>query len=420
MSEPNGMRAEESKSRRDGVRAARAGHAAALRRAAAEPRMPSSFIELSEDAVHQNVRFLSRQIGSAQLASVVKGNAYGHGIETYVPVAERAGIRRFMVFSADEASRVLAAVERSSTVTIMGDLHVDDVEWAVAKGVEFFVFDLSRLDAALRAARRSKRAARVHLELETGLYRTGLTEPGIRGAVKRIRANPDALQAVGLCTHMAGAESFANYHRILGQLERFDALGDVVERAGLAGLPRHVACSAAAFNYPEQRRDLVRFGIAQYGFWPSEETRISFLRSNERRVRQSPLRRVMRWVSRIMNVKSVPRGGFVGYGNSFQAPDKMRVAAVPTGYYHGFARAQSNLGHVLVRGQRCSVIGTVNMNMLLCDVTHVPEARLRDEVVLIGRQGEQEIGVGAFGERTHHLNYEVLVRLPESLPRVVV
>jgi alanine racemase len=128
----------------------------------------------------------------------------------------------------------------------------------------------------------------------------------------------------------------------------------------------------------------------------------------------------MSWKSRVMGLTTAPSGSFVGYGLSFQALRKTRIANVPVGYGHGFPRAQSNLGRVLIDGRHCPVIGRVNMNSMNVDVTDVPNVKIGDEVVLIGRQGDSEISVGSFGERTHELNYEVLARLSAHIPRVVV
>jgi len=379
-------------------------------------------IELSESALRHNLRFLRRHAGSRiRVVSVVKANAYGHGLATYVPLAERCGQRDFAVFNATEAAAVVAARAHPSTqVLVMGDIENQDLPWAIANGVAFYVFNLHRLDGAIRAARRLGKAARIHLELETGLHRTGLNGRSLKTALARILAAPDAIVVEGLCTHYAGAESIGNFFRIQRQIERFDQLTATVREAGVRYRVRHSACSAAALNYPETMMDMVRIGIAQYGYWPSQESRMEYLRRTGRRRPHSPLRRILSWKSRVMDLKSVAAGEFVGYGNSYQTTRRQRLAAVPVGYYHGFARSLSNLGHVLIRGRRCAAVGVVNMNMLMADVTDVPDVRLGDEVVLIGNQGDQEITVGAFGEMLQDLNYEVLVRLPAEIPRVVV
>jgi alanine racemase len=352
--------------------------------------------------------------------SVVKANAYGHGLKEYAPLAERCGVRHFGVFAATEAETLLGCKRPDTDVTILGLIDNEDLPWAVEHGVAFYVFNRHRLSGAVRAARKVGRPARIHLELETGLNRTGFNARALPALVDTLGQNADHLEVVGTCTHYAGAESVGNYYRIIQQIETFHRLVGRLQEQGVPVGKRHTACSAASLNYPETVLDMVRVGIAQYGYWPSRESRMFFLKQNGRGRRASPLRRVLKWRSRVMDVKSVPSGEFVGYGNHYQTTRRTRLAAVPVGYYHGFARDLSNLGHVLIRGQRCPVVGLVNMNMMTVDITDNRLARIGDEVVLIGNQGDQEITVGAFGEMSQDLNYEVLVRLPAEIPRIVV
>lgn len=133
-----------------------------------------------------------------------------------------------------------------------------------------------------------------------------------------------------------------------------------------------------------------------------------------------PLKRVISWKSRVMGVKAISPGEFIGYGTSYLTTRKQTVALVPVGYSHGFPRILSNLGHVLIHGRRALVVGMVNMNMMTVDVTDIPGVKRGDEVVLIGKQGKQQITVTGFSDLTRFLNYEVLVRLPQETPRAVV
>jgi len=135
---------------------------------------------------------------------------------------------------------------------------------------------------------------------------------------------------------------------------------------------------------------------------------------------RDPLRRVLRWRSRIMHVKDVPPGEFVGYGTSYLTTRPQKIALVPVGYTHGFARRLSNLGQVLLRGRRAPVIGLVNMNVMTIDVTDFGDVRRDEEVVIIGRQRKAHISVASFSDLTRYLNYELLVRIPSEIPRIVV
>jgi alanine racemase len=377
-----------------------------------------SWIEISRSALEHNHRFLRRHLAPARIAWVVKGNAYGHGIERVVPLAEDAGADYFAVFSAREAQRVLDTATRHPRVMIMGQIEDDELAWAVERGVECYVFDPERLVHFLDAARAIGRPARLHLEVETGMNRTGLTRPQLRDALRHLEAERRHAELVGLCTHYAGAESVSNYLRVQRQFKAFERYHKRLDDAGWSFEFRHTACSAAAMRYPRSRMDLVRIGILQYGFFPSREVYIEYRQKHK--ATEDPLRRLIAWKCRVMDVKTVKAGEFVGYGTSYLANDTMRVASVPVGYAQGYARGLSNVGRVLVRGQRVPVVGTVNMNMMMIDVSGVAGVERGDEVVLIGRQGDQEISVASFGEFSDLLNYELLTRLPEDIPRRVV
>lgn len=382
-----------------------------------------TWIELSASALRRNIRFLRKLVGpKVVFCSVVKGNAYGHGINTFVPLAEACGVRHFAVFTPDEAEAVKGASNASSRVMLMGPLFEDSADWAVASDVEVFVFDILTLERVLRLAAVRGRPARIHLELETGLYRTGLEERELGTAARLIREAAGRVVVEGICTHYAGAESVNNYLRIQQQITRFRAGVERLRAAGVETGLQHTACSAAAMTYPETRMDLVRFGIAQYGFWPSKETRMSYLLSQgpQATVRPDPLHRVLSWKSRIMSLKSVSAGEFIGYGTSYLTDRTQRIGVVPVGYALGFSRKLSNVGRVLVRGHRVGVVGMVNMSMLLVDVTEVPDIAVGDEVVLIGKQDRLTISVSSFSDLAGQINYELLVRLGLSIPRRVV
>jgi len=389
----------------------------------------TSLIELSESALKKNIRFLKKQIPrTTRFSSVIKGNAYGHGIGLFVPMAEKCGIRDFSVYSANEAHAALRSRTARSDITIMGALENSQIPWAIENDIAFYVFDQDRLRSTLRTARKLGKPARIHIEIETGLNRTGFAGKQLEKAAHIVATHPEAFRVEGVCTHFAGAESVSNYLRIQRQIERYRSVCQSLKHFGVDSdrpeTVRHTACSAAALIYPETIMDMVRFGIAQYGFWPSKETEINFFTRKRRDLRHSrwrdPLVRVIKWKSRIMSTKKVRQGEYVGYGSSSLITRNTRIATVPVGYFHGFSRDLSNRGHVLVRGRRAPVMGKVNMNVIMIDITDIPYARKGDEVVLIGRQGDNTISVGSFGEMTRFINYELLVSLPSEIPRKVV
>ena len=378
-----------------------------------------STIFLSQSALKNNLDFLRKHIGDQVIiSSVVKGNAYGHGISQFVHLAEECGIRHFSVFSAEEASLIMDSTQHGSKIMIMGSIDNNNLEWAIQNNIEFFVFELNRVQAAIDTASSIGVKAKIHLEIETGLNRTGFDKTELTKLVDLLIRNGDHIEIEGICTHFAGAESVANHVRVKSQIKIFNRLHKWLLSNGVVPKIRHTACSAAAMTYPKTIMDMVRIGILQYGYWPSTETFIYYLSKSKSPSRIDPLKRVISWKSSIMSIKRIRRGEFVGYGTSYLAQQDMQIATVPVGYSHGYSRSLSNIGRALVNNIRVGVVGVVNMNMMILDISEV-EANKGDEVILIGGDNSLEISVASFGELSNQLNYELLTRLPDRIPRII-
>lgn len=300
----------------------------------------------------------------------------------------------------------------------MGFVADDDLPWVIENQIEFFVFERYRLAKATKVAKKLNIKAIIHIEVETGMNRTGFTIPMLKKVTQFLIKEKEFLRFKGLCTHYAGAESIANYYRVSKQIEVFKKAEEIFIENGIQPEIKHTACSAASIMFPETRMDLVRIGILQFGLWPSSEVLVSFL--NSKKNKKDPLERIITWKSEVMSVKRVKPGEFVGYGISFMAKEKMKIATVPLGYAHGYSRSLSNTGRVLVKGQFCRIIGTVNMNMLTIDVTNIDHVRKGNEVVLLGNQDETSITIASFSDFSNQLNYELLTRISKSIPRKII
>ncbi len=380
----------------------------------------TSHIEISRSAYKNNIRYLKKIIGKGVLfSSVIKGNAYGHGMEHIIPLAEEAGIQHFSVFSAGEAYNAHHIASSDTRMMVMGYLDDDELEWAIEHDIEFFVFEKDRLMKAISMAKQQKKQAHLHLEVETGFHRTGLEYEALPELVAFLKDNQQHYIFEGLCTHYAGAESVANYLRIKNQISKFREFSRYFNRHKMTPKLRHTACSAAALTYPTTIMDMVRFGIAQFGYWPSPETQM-FRFKKEPDAANDKLKRLLSWKSTVMAVKEVQEGQFVGYGSSFLVNKKTKIAIIPVGYANGFSRSLSNTGRVLIRGRRVPVIGTVTMNTMTVNVTDVPGVEKGDEVVIIGKQKRMSISIASFCEMSNQLNYQLLTRIPSNIPRKIV
>ncbi len=380
-----------------------------------------TIIELSRSAVQNNIEFIRKSIcKDTRMSCILKGNAYGHGFGKYVELLLENQIDHFSVFSSFEAYQILSQMKgkRSFDLMIIGDIPDEHLEWVITHQVEFYVFDFYRLERALKVAKSLNKKAYIHLEVETGMNRLGFEQADWTEAIEFLQRHKKYLVFKGLCTHYAGAESIANHTRIGMQIKKFQKAQNLCQTLGYPPQMVHSACSAAAIRFPKTRQDLVRIGIIQYGFWPSEETFIRYI--TQRKNEQNPLQKVLSWRSRVMSLKEVKRGEYVGYGMSYLTSENKKLAVVGVGYSNGFARGLSNSGRVIIRGVRTQVIGTVNMNAITVDVTHIPDVQVGDDVILIGQSGQAEVSVSSFANFSEQLNYEVLARLPLDIERVVV
>jgi alanine racemase len=379
----------------------------------------NSVIEINSIAHKENITFLRNIFGKKTIiSSVVKGNAYGHGLKEFVEMAFANGVTHFSVFDVEEAKIVFDTLEDKVTILIMGFVADDDLEWVIKNQIEFFVFERYRLAKTSKIAKKLKQKAIVHIEVETGMNRTGFELRTISKVAKYLIKEKENVYFKGLCTHYAGAESIANYFRVSKQIEVFKKAEEIFKSEGIQPKIRHSACSAASIAFPETRMDLVRIGIIQYGFWPSQEILVSYLNSKKNKI--DPLQRVISWKSEVMSIKRVKSGEFIGYGTSYIARDNMKIATIPLGYSHGYCRSLSNQGKVLINGQYCDVIGTVNMNMLTVNVTEINNVKKGDEVVLIGNQKSLSLSVASFSDLSNMLNYELLSRISKTIPRKIL
>jgi alanine racemase len=380
----------------------------------------SSRIELKQSALKANINFIKKKIGKkAILSSVVKANAYGHGIESFLPMAEKAGVHHFSVASSFEAEEVLNACHEKSTIMIMGIIYEEDIPWAIENDIEFFVYNYDRLPVTLAASKKVGKAAKVHIEVETGANRTGMPAEEFPKAINFLKKNKDSIVFQGLCTHFGGAESLSNQFKIEKQKSKYIEFLKQCKEKKFEPNIRHIACSAAALAMPDTVYDLVRVGVAQYGFWPSPDIYYHHLSETDKKS-DGALKRIFSWKTDIMDIRDVPEGDFIGYGTAFQASHKMKIAVMPLGYSNGYPRALSNRGYVLICGKKAPIVGLINMNLFMVDITHIPEAKVGDEVVLIGRQKNNVINVSSFTNTTQLLNNEMLSRLPSAIPRTIV
>ena len=382
-----------------------------------EKRQLNVWVEVSEQAYAHNLRFFRRLVGpDVELAAVVKSNAYGHGFEQVASLAARHGADSFCVHSLDEAL-ALRRAGFSRDVLIMGPVPPGRLGEVVEADFRLVLFNRESAVRLAELTAAAGRAVRVHLKLETGTHRQGIDERELEWFVGFLGRHP-LLVAEGAYTHFANIEDTTRHDYAEHQLERFRAAIRRLRTAGIEPPKRHAACSAATLVVPRTHLEMVRLGISQYGLWPSKETYLSYRLAHPEE--EAVLEPVLAWKTRVTQLKQVPAGRHVGYGCTYQTTRSTQVAVLPVGYADGYDRRLSNQAYVLVRGRRAPVRGRVCMNLTMVDVTDVPGVELGDEVVLLGRQGDQEITADHLAGLIGTINYEIVTRINPDLPRIVV
>ena len=389
---------------------------------------PLCWVEVDAAALQHNAEVLGRESRrngrKPLLAAMVKGNAYGHDRLIAARAFLRGGVDWLCVADVFEA----AALRDGGITAPLYNVVLTPPDHAAAAAALDLAMVTASPEAALAAVaagRAQGKPARLHLKLETGTNRQGLRLPALLSLAQRLLAEDPSCIA-GITSHYADIEDTTEHRFALSQRQRFDE-GTAALRALLAAAGRdpteliaHTSNSAALLLWPDHGADLVRFGIAAFGLWPSKET---FLSAQQLGGHPIELRPALSWKTRLLQVKDVPTGEYVGYGRTFRALRPTRLGLLPMGYADGYDRRLSSRGQVLVRGQRAPVVGRVAMNLVAIDITDAPDALVDDEVVLIGSQrdasGEVDsIRADELAAWMQTIHYEVTTRISERLPRI--
>ncbi|KAF1085363.1 Alanine racemase [Sporotomaculum syntrophicum] len=353
--------------------------------------------EINVNALAHNIRQL-RNITSpqAELMAVVKANAYGHGAEQVARIALASGATQLGVARVSEGLELRKA-GIDAPILVLGFTVPEEYSLLLDNNLIQTVYNVEIARGLSATASRANKKALVHIKVDTGMGRLGFLpdRSGMRDILEIARL--PHLELAGIFTHFATADSRDKSYARLQWQEFIGFMADLA-RAGIEFPCRHAANSAAILDMPETHLDMVRAGIAVYGVWPSSEV------VN----RNLDLRPVMAVKSRIAHIKQVPAGFGVSYGATYITPAPTVIATIPVGYADGYSRLLSSRGEVLIHGRRMPVIGRICMDQFMVDVGNIPNAEPGDEVVLLGRQGSEEITADDIAEKIGTISYEVL------------
>ncbi|HZL20329.1 MAG TPA: alanine racemase [Polyangia bacterium] len=360
--------------------------------------------EIDLGAVQRNLRRLRQTVGpGVGIFGVVKADAYGHGA---VPVARALEpLCNALAVSLVEEGLELRAAGIRAPILVLGayyNRHQDDV---LAERLTPVIYDRGDLDRFAAAAARRGRRAEVHVKIDTGMSRLGIAVGDLDATLARLADLP-ALRLAGLCTHFASAD-LPGPETTAEALDRFAACLRLAAAAGFQDLVNHAANSAATVRFSEARLDAVRPGLALYGAMPSETVSLPGLEA------------ALALRTRVMAVHDIAAGTTVSYGGLWRASRPSRVATLPIGYADGYPRHVRDAS-VLLGGRRIPIVGAVCMDMLMVDVTDLPEAALAGAVTLIGRDGADVITVDDVARWAGTVSYEILCGISKRVPRVLL
>ena len=368
------------------------------------------YARIDLDAIASNMEQMKQNLNpETKIMAVIKADGYGHGAVPIAQMLERVDyIWGFAVATLDEAV-VLRNAGIKKPVLVLGCVFPEQYFEMLKNDIRMNVYTEEMARSISEIAEREGLTAYMHIKLDTGMARLGFDTSGASvDAIVRIAKMKNVCME-GIFTHFAKAdESDKSFTE--NQIKKFMWMTERLAEKGIDFPYKHCANSAAIIDVPEFALDLVRAGISTYGFYPSDEVHTENV----------CLRPAMSLVSRVVFVKEIKKGTPVSYGGTFVAEREMKIATIPVGYADGYPRSLSNIGSVIIHGQRAPIVGRVCMDQFMVDVTGIENVKFGDKVTLIGSDGEETISVEELSDLSGRFHYEFVCDIGKRVPRVYI
>jgi alanine racemase len=362
-----------------------------------------TWAEVDLAAIEHNYKQVRKLVGkNTHIMAVVKANAYGHGTVEVSRVLEAAGVDYLGVATTDEAVR-LRDHGIMTPVLVLGSVLPGEVAVAVEKDITLTLCGDELMDTIRKSVKNGKKL-KVHIKIDTGMGRVGIWHEDALEYIRKISAEK-AVALEGIYTHFSSAgrdDFFTNY-----QINEFEKLIIAIEKAWIKIPLKHAANSIATVDFKRSHLNLVRPGLVIYGMYPKH--------TFPKLIKLKP---ALSLKTRIVFMKETPPGRSISYGRTYITQKHTRIATLPIGYADGYPRKLSNKGEVLIHGQRAKVVGKVTMDQTMVDVGHIKQAKVGDEVVLIGIQGDDEIRAESLARLAESIAYEVVCSISNRVPRI--
>ena len=367
-----------------------------------------TWAEIDLEALASNFRWVRERVHlGVRVMAVVKADAYGHGATACARKLAEEGADWFAVAMPEEAIELRRA-QIEQPILCLGGFWEGQEKVCLSEKLTPVVYRLDMIEALDRAARAVQKVADVHLKIDTGMGRLGVRYDDVGEFADALRPLKN-IRVDGVMTHFAAADnpSLDSFTKV--QETRFRQAVEALRERGFSPTFEDMANSAGTFAHSESWGNMVRPGGVLYGLWrdilpPAPDP--------------PGLKPVMSLHTRIMLLKEVQPGETLGYGCTFKASRKMKVATLPVGYHDGYVRALSNRGRVIVRGAYASVVGRISMDLTLIDVTDVPGVALHDRVTLMGEDDELLITAEEIAQIANTLSYEITCGISARVPRI--
>lgn len=361
-----------------------------------------TWVNIDVNALKQNFINLSKIVGDdVKKMAVVKSNAYGHGMHECAKIFTDAGADFLGVDSIEEAVELRQAGSETP-ILVLGWTPEEYYQSASEENISITISSMDSLKKAIDVADELKTPLKVHIKADTGLHRQGFLENEMNEVVELLKDSKIVVE--GLYTHLAAAETPKLEEYTKKQITEFKKWIDAFKNMDPI---THSGASAAATIYADTHFDMVRLGISMYGLWPSEEVR-------ERSKGKLEISPALSWEAKVSEVKEIKEGEPVGYDCTEKVDRDSKIAVIPIGYWHGVPRASSRKGVVMINDKEAKILGNVSMDMIIVDVTDIKDVFPGSTATIIGK------GISAedFAKTSDSINYEVVTRINQNIPRI--
>ncbi|MFC1666860.1 alanine racemase [Candidatus Omnitrophota bacterium] len=365
-----------------------------------------TFAEIDLGAIRHNLRKIKQVVGKGiGILGVVKADAYGHGMEEVSRAIVKEGVDYLGVSSLDEA-RELRRVGIKNKIIMLGAILPEESEAVLRFNVIQTVSDLRIARILSKLGQAKNKNVRLHIKIDTGMGRLGFWHKEALDFVRSI-ASLKRIVIDGIFTHFPSAEDDRLFTH--GQIKDFKALIEELWQHNIDIPVKHTSNSMALIDFKDSHMNMVRPGLIMYGLYPKMNL-----------MKRLDLKPTLKLRTKIVYVKSVSKGRSISYGRTYVTKRDTRIATIPVGYGDGYSRHLSNRADVLIRGRRAPIVGRVCMDMSMVDVGHLKDARIGDDVILIGRQGKEIIRVEELSALTKTIPYEVVCNIGRRVPRIYI